>query len=200
MASEALSAPAKAKRAGKRCVSGAAISTRERFHRNFNIPEGSTADLLPWDTTDLIANKVRYTPRPIPHSLKSYSAELLELNRSFFTEPERRPQFVVLGVNSIDNRWLSTGLDGPALTAIANNYSYRNRGDRGSLVLEENANAQANANETVIWRRDFTLNPNRPRTELLELPANLPQEPASASSLNPPCATSCSKPSTGRHS
>ena len=144
------------------------------FTESFNIPEGSTADLLPWDTTDLIANKVRYTPRPIPHSLNVYSAELLELNRAFFTDPERRPQFVVLGVNSIDNRWLSTGLDGPALTAIANNYSLRNRGDRGSLVLEEEAGSQANAKETVIWQRDFTLNPNRPRTELLELPKDLP--------------------------
>ena len=144
------------------------------FTESFNIPEGSTADLLPWDTTDLIANKVRYTPRPIPHSLNVYSAELLELNRAFFTDPERRPQFVVLGVNSIDNRWLSTGLDGPALTAIANNYSLRNRGDRGSLVLEEEAGSQANAKETVIWQRDFTLNPNRARTELLELPKDLP--------------------------
>ena len=144
------------------------------FTETFNIPEGSTADLLPWDTTDLIANKVRYTPRPIPHSLNVYSAELLELNRAFFTDPAQRPQFVVLGVNSIDNRWLSTGLDGPARTAIANNYSYRNRGDRGSLVLEEKAGAQANADETVIWQRDFTLNPNRPRTEPLELPADLP--------------------------
>ena len=144
------------------------------FTESFNIPEGSTADLLPWDTTDLIANKVRYTPRPIPHSLNVYSAELLELNRAFFTDPERRPQFVVLGVNSIDNRWLSTGLDGPALTAIANNYSLRNRGDRGSLVLEEEAGSQANTKETVIWQRDFTLNPNRPRTELLELPKDLP--------------------------
>jgi len=121
-----------------------------------------------------VANKLSYTPRPIPHSLNPYSAELLELNRAFFTDPERRPQFVVLGVNSIDNRWLSTGLDGPALTAIANNYSYRNRGDRGSLVLEEKAGSQANAKETVIWQRDFTLNPNRPRTELLELPKDLP--------------------------
>lgn len=144
------------------------------FTESFNIPEGSTADLLPWDTTDLVANKLSYTPRPIPHSLNPYSAELLELNRAFFTDPERRPQFVVLGVNSIDNRWLSTGLDGPALTAIANNYSYRNRGDRGSLVLEEKAGSQANAKETVIWQRDFTLNPNRPRTELLELPKDLP--------------------------
>ncbi len=55
-----------------------------------------------------MANKLSYTPGPFPHSLNPYSAELLELNRAFFTDPERRPQFVVLGVNSIDNRWPST--------------------------------------------------------------------------------------------
>ncbi len=39
---------------------------------------------------------------------------------------------------------------------------------------EEKAGPQANANETVIWQHDFTLNPNRPCTELLELPKDLP--------------------------
>ena len=41
-----------------------------------------------------------------------------------------------------------------SLTAIANNYNYRNRGDRGSLVLEEQGTPVATANETVIWQRN----------------------------------------------
>ena len=77
-------------------------------------------------------------------------------------------------MNSIDNRWPSTGLDGPALTAIANNYSYRRKGNLGSLILEERPVSTFSKPETTIWQRDFSLSVNRPRTELLELPTNLP--------------------------
>ena len=71
---------------------------------------------------------------PLAESLLSRT---LGVEPRLLHRPRAQAQFVVLGVNSIDNRWPSTDIDGPALTAIANNYSYRNRGDRGSLVLEE---------------------------------------------------------------
>ena len=42
------------------------IQGRDDIQEVLPIPAGSTADLLPWDTMDVISNGLTYTPRPSP--------------------------------------------------------------------------------------------------------------------------------------
>ena len=111
------------------------IQGRDDIHEVLPIPAESTADLLPWDTMDVISNGLTYTPRPIPHSLNAYTPELLELNRAFFADQSRRPEFVILNRKVIDQRWPSIGLDGPALSEIARHYETRGCPLQGAAQL-----------------------------------------------------------------
>ncbi|MEB3176614.1 MAG: hypothetical protein VKJ87_03340, partial [Synechococcus sp.] len=150
------------------------LASRSDLVEQFALPPGSRTDLLPWDTTDLVANGLRYTPRPMPHSLNAYSPELLELNRAFFSATnQQRPDFVILSRNMIDNRWPSVGLDGPALSEIARHYQLRNRGSKGSLVLEL-ANQPVQVSEHTLLEGSFDLRGNRNTSAVVNLPADLP--------------------------
>ena len=149
------------------------LDRRDDLVEDFALPQGASADLLPWDTTDLVVNGLTYTPRPIPHSLNPYSAQLLELNRAFFADPERRPQFVILNRKMIDNRWPSVDLDGPALTEIAAHYRFHSLGSKGSLVLERTAEG-GSAPEATIFQGAFDLSQGRSTSRLLHLPQTIP--------------------------
>lgn len=150
------------------------LASRSDLVEQFALPAGSRTDLLPWDTTDLVANGLRYTPRPMPHSLNAYSPELLELNRAFFSASnEKRPDFVILSRKMIDNRWPSVGLDGPALSEIARHYQLRNRGSKGSLVMEL-ANQPVQVGEQTLLTGSFDLSGNRNTSAIVTLPAKLP--------------------------
>ena len=118
------------------------IRSRDDVHERLPIPAGASADHLPWETMDVVSNGLRYTPRPIPHSLNAYSQGLLELNRAFFADPKRRPEYVVLSSNSIDQRWPSIDIEGPGLSEIAKHYSLVGRGSKGSLVLRTDPGVQ----------------------------------------------------------
>ena len=149
------------------------IQGRDDIHEVLPIPAGSTADLLPWDTMDVISNGLTYTPRPIPHSLNAYSPELLELNRAFFADPNRRPEYVILNRKVIDQRWPSTGLDGPALSEIARHYELEGRGSKGSLVMKERS-LKKQTSERTILDTTFDLSQGRSSSQPLPLPNELP--------------------------
>ncbi|OUW28808.1 MAG: hypothetical protein CBD29_02590 [Synechococcus sp. TMED169] len=149
------------------------IQTRADVHEQLPIPTGSTADLLPWDTMDVISNGLTYTPRPIPHSLNAYSPQLLQLNRAFFTDPNRRPEYVILNRKVIDQRWPSIGLEGPALSEISRNYELAGQGSKGSLVMKERSQPQP-SKEIIIFEETFDLSQQRSTSRPLALPNNLP--------------------------
>ena len=149
------------------------LDNRDELVEDFSLPKGATADLLPWDTTDLVVNGLSYTPRPIPHSLNPYSAQLLELNRAFFADPDRRPRFVILNRKMIDNRWPSVDLDGPALTEIARHYRFHSRGSKGSVVLELSPHDGTEV-ERTIFNASFDLSQGRATSRLMPLPEDIP--------------------------
>lgn len=149
------------------------LDNRDDLVEDFSLPKGATADLLPWDTTDLVVNGLSYTPRPIPHSLNPYSATLLELNRAFFADPDRRPRFVIINRKMIDNRWPSVDLDGPALTEIARHYRFHSRGSKGSLVLELSPHDGTEV-ERTIFKSTFDLSQGRSTSRLMPLPEDIP--------------------------
>ena len=149
------------------------IQGRDDIHEVLPIPAESTADLLPWDTMDVISNGLTYTPRPIPHSLNAYSPELLELNRAFFADQSRRPEFVILNRKVIDQRWPSIGLDGPALSEIARHYEIEGLGSKGSLVMKESAQQKPSSERTVL-DTTFDLSQKRSSSQPLPLPNELP--------------------------
>ena len=149
------------------------LDNRDDLVEDFSLPKGATADLLPWDTTDLVVNGLSYTPRPIPHSLNPYSAQLLELNRAFFADPDRRPRFVILNRKMIDNRWPSVDLDGPALTEIARHYRFHSRGSKGSVVLELSPHDGTEV-ERTIFNASFDLSQGRATSRLTPLPEDIP--------------------------
>ena len=104
---------------------------------DYKIPPGSTADVLPWDISDLLINKLKYKPRPIIQSLNASTKNLQIKNKSFFESRKDRPDYVILSMKNIDNRWPSVGLDGPAINAIKQNYTFSHKSKKGALVFRQ---------------------------------------------------------------
>ena len=149
------------------------IRSRDDVHERLPIPAGASADHLPWETMDVVSNNLRYTPRPVPHSLNAHSQGLLELNRAFFADPQRRPEYVVLSSNSIDQRWPSIDIEGPGLSEIAKHYSLVGRGSKGSLVLRTDPGLQP-LSEQILLQQSFDLSQNRSSSRPIPLPKALP--------------------------
>ena len=149
------------------------LKTRDDLTDHFDLPTSATADHLPWDTLDVINNKLTYTPRPIPHSLNAYSKRLLELNREFFADPKRRPEFVLLNQKVIDQRWPSTDIEGPALSEIARHYELHSRGTRGGIAMRERTDPIEQREQTLL-QQAFDLRQNRSSSRPIQLPTKLP--------------------------
>lgn len=113
---------------------------------NYMISPGSSADIMPWEITGLLANQLAYKPRPIPQSYSTYTDSLQKVNKDFFDSSPNRPDFVIIEAKDIDGR-LPVGLDSAALAAIKENYSFSHKGNRGSLVFK-----LGNSNETDAIR------------------------------------------------
>lgn len=102
----------------------------------YKIPDGATADIIPWDISNLVARKLEYTPRPIPQSYSVYTQELQDINRKFFATPKRSPEWLIVDIKDIDGR-LPIGLDSPVLASISNGYLFSHRGSEGSLIFKK---------------------------------------------------------------
>lgn len=103
---------------------------------DYKIPAGATADVIPWDITNVLANNLTYTPRPVPQSYAAYSKSLQAANKDFLNTPGRAPEWLIVSIKEIDRR-LRIGLDSPALAAINNSYAWSHRGSKGSLVFRK---------------------------------------------------------------
>ena len=115
------------------------IRRQDDVHDRLPIPADARADHLPWETMDVVSNSLRSAPKSTPQSLNAYFQGLLELNRAFFADPNKRPKYVILNRKVIDQRWPSTGLDGPAPGEIARHYQLERRGRKDSLVMKESS-------------------------------------------------------------
>ena len=81
-----------------------------------------TVDVLGHDQAIAIYNKLNYHPRPVLQSYSVYMPELAELNAKFYTS-ERAPEFILVKINSIDQR-LAAMDDSIVLNIIAQRYIY----------------------------------------------------------------------------
>ena len=143
---------------------------------DYKIPPGSTADVLPWDISDLLMNKLKYKPRPIIQSLNAYTKNLQIKNKSFFESGKDRPEYVILSMKNIDGRWPSVGLDGPAIKAIKQNYTFSHKSKKGALVFRVNnlaSNPHQSKSEAAVFKTKFTIKPGRRKTEPISIPENL---------------------------
>ncbi len=103
---------------------------------DYKIKKNSSADVIPWDITYLIANDLTYKPRPVPQSYAVYSRNLQDINKRFFADREKSPDWVIVDINDIDGR-LPIGLDSSSLTSIKRFYSFSHEGSEGSLVFSK---------------------------------------------------------------
>ena len=143
---------------------------------DYKIPPGSTADVLPWDISDLLINKLKYKPRPIIQSLNAYTKNLQIKNKSFFESREDRPDFVILSMKNIDGRWPSVGLDGPAITAIKQNYTFSHKSKKGALVFRVNtltSNPSQSKSDAAVFKTKFIIKTGRRKTEQVLMPENI---------------------------
>ena len=85
---------------------------------DFRIPPGRSADIYPWNITDLLANKLMYRPRPIMQSYSAYTARLQRINQEYVAQSSLRPDFLILSALDIDER-LPIGLDSSSLMALS---------------------------------------------------------------------------------
>lgn len=77
-------------------------------------------DFIPWDSTIADVNKLRWNPRPIFQSYTAYSEYLDGLNAGFY-QSEKAPEFVLIAVKSLDERYPM--FDGPAtFQSLLRNY------------------------------------------------------------------------------
>lgn len=81
-----------------------------------------SVDVLGHDQATAIYNKFNYRARPVFQSYSVYTPELAQLNANFYAS-ERAPDFVLLKVNSIDQR-LAAMDDSAVLNILAQRYAY----------------------------------------------------------------------------
>jgi hypothetical protein len=97
---------------------------------------------VPWDITNLLANGLTYSPRPIPQSYSAYTQSLQKANKDLVSLSIRRPEFLVVDIKDIDGR-LPVGLDSPLLLSLAKQYGYSHRGSEGSLIFRRRNELEA---------------------------------------------------------
>ncbi len=94
----------------------------------------SSIDVIGYDQAYALFNPLNYTPRPVFQSYSAYTPELARLNADFYRS-DRAPDYVLLRVNSIDER-LPAMDDSAVLYLISHRYEF---------VLSEKA--------FQLWRR-----------------------------------------------
>jgi hypothetical protein len=87
------------------------LANQEPMPRGNNLPAdlvsqvgNATVDIIPWEISDLVVNRLNYHPRPVMQSYSSYTPYLDGINGDFFRS-EKRPRFVVYGHHCADGRF-----------------------------------------------------------------------------------------------
>jgi hypothetical protein len=126
-----------------------ALGNIRRTGDEYKIPKGASADVIPWHISYVLANELKYTPRPIPQSYTVYTRILQDINKQFFVTPQSSPDWLIIDIKDIDNR-LPIGLDSPVLRSIINSYKFSHSGSKGSLVFKKQENALRKARIRAI--------------------------------------------------
>jgi hypothetical protein len=118
----------------------AVLSRLRASTEDYGIAAGASADIVPWDISRLLANNLKYAPRPVPQSYSVYTSRLQRLNRDFVLDSPARPDYYVVAVGDIDER-LPIGLDSPLLLNLRQSYAFSHRGSKGTLVFKRKPEA-----------------------------------------------------------
>lgn len=78
-------------------------------------------DMFPPQQGIVFLNDFNYHPRPLFQSYSAYTASLLEMNGSFYTNPQQAPEFVLFGIDPLDKRF-PTLEDSQVLNLILRDY------------------------------------------------------------------------------
>lgn len=116
----------------------AALARIRETGERFEIPAGASADIVPWEVSEVLADGLRYTPRPIPQSYAVYTRRLQTLNRDFALLSPDRPEYYIVGLGHLDD-YLPIGLDSPLLLNLRHGYEFDHRGSKGALVFKRKA-------------------------------------------------------------
>ena len=89
----------------------AQIAEREPLPSANHLPQdlvakigNSTVDIIPWEISELVVNKLNYHPRPVMQSYSAYTPYLDSINGDFFRS-DNRPRFVVYAHHCADGRF-----------------------------------------------------------------------------------------------
>jgi hypothetical protein len=63
-----------------------------------------TVDIIPWESSLIILNKLNYAPRPIIQSYQAYNGSLDKINANRYLRANA-PEFVLYNINSIDKHY-----------------------------------------------------------------------------------------------
>ncbi|MDI1318912.1 MAG: hypothetical protein PSW75_01795, partial [bacterium] len=96
--------------------------TGTEMPRTLSIVGAGSLDVIGYDQAYALFNSFHYRPRPVFQSYSAYTPELARLNADFYRS-DRAPDYVLLRVNSIDERL--PGMDDSAvLYIISHRYEY----------------------------------------------------------------------------
>lgn len=80
----------------------------------------SSVDVVNYEQWAALANNLNYRPRPVIQGYSAYTPYLQDLNLSFY-QSNKRPQYVLFNMESIDRRFPALD-DAPVLLYLLNNY------------------------------------------------------------------------------
>ncbi|WP_033417392.1 hypothetical protein [Cytophaga aurantiaca] len=63
-----------------------------------------TVDIIPWESSAIILNKLNYNPRPVIQSYQAYNETLDKINEQYYLS-DAAPDFVLYSINSIDHHY-----------------------------------------------------------------------------------------------
>lgn len=115
---------------------------------DYKIKKNLSADVIPWDISYLIANDLSYKPRPVPQSYTVYSRNLQDLNKRFFADRKKSPDWIIVDINDIDGR-LPIGLDSSSLASLRRFYSFSHEGSEGSLVFSKKRSSEGDGSAPI---------------------------------------------------
>jgi hypothetical protein len=125
--------------------------------------ENSPVDIIPVDIGLLWANDLNWSPRPIFQSYSTYTKELDIINSLHFEDMSSSPEYIVISLESIDNRY--PVFDEPqTFRSIITHYSYLESGEK-YIILKKIQNDNVKYSDTDLGGIEGTFG------EVIKIPA-----------------------------
>ena len=143
----------------------------EHERRRYDLPRtraliGQAAiDVLGYDQAIALYNRLTYRPRPVFQSYSAYTPQLARLNDAFYRS-SRAPQYVLLKLQTIDNRFLPLD-DSLVLRSITRRYEYVHT-ERGFQLWRQRVQLPREGDQLAPRLRSERVTLNHP-VELREL-------------------------------